>query len=151
MSRQSSIQVSHQQPQASSSSGSCLNRKSDGLYFEGSTLTYRITGLTPYNLERLRINLKAFYPSKAANFHIDTLDLYYSRARETFAENCTKYLKAPQSNVMSELTELISILEKERITMKENNQKNNPRINLHNLYWVAKLLFKTTLISMFSM
>ena len=37
-----------------------LQRKPDGLYLDGSTLTYRVTGLTTFNLERLKITLKAF-------------------------------------------------------------------------------------------
>jgi hypothetical protein len=104
-------------PSPSESTG--LTRKDDGLYYEGRNLTYRITGLLPYNLDRLRITLKAFLSDAAATFHIDTLDLYNSRGREVFAENCAKYLKAQQPLVMAELTQLIALLESERITMRE--------------------------------
>jgi len=62
-----------------------LRRSTDGLHFAGSLLTYRITGLTAYNLDRLRITLKANPPDAAGTFHIDTLDLYNSRARENYA------------------------------------------------------------------
>ncbi|HAJ79018.1 MAG TPA: hypothetical protein DCO75_04540 [Fibrobacteres bacterium] len=96
-----------------------LSRSSEGLHFAGTSLAYRITGLTPYNLDRLRITLKANPPDAAGTFHIDTVDLYNSRCREMFAEACTKYLKAQQSAVMAELSQIIAALEAERITMRE--------------------------------
>ena len=97
-----------------------LNHSTEGLYFTASKLTYRITGLTSYNLDRLRITLKAGDPEAAGTFHIDTLDLYNSRARENFAESCAKYLKVQQTVVFAELSQLIAALEAERITMREN-------------------------------
>jgi hypothetical protein len=105
--------MSQEQPACS------LSRTSEGLHFAGTSLAYRITGLTPYNLERLRITLKANPPDAPATFHIDTIDLYNSRAREMFAEACAKYLKAQQPAVMAELSLLIAALEAERITMRE--------------------------------
>jgi hypothetical protein len=80
---------------------------------------YRITGLTSYNLDRLRVTLKANPPDAAGTFHIDTVDLYNSRCREMFAEACAKYLKAQQGAVMAELSQIIAALEAERITMRE--------------------------------
>jgi len=95
-----------------------LTRQPDGLFFAGSALTYRITGLTSYNLERLRVTVKAAPPSNGV-FHVDTLDLYSSRAREEYAEACGKYLKAQTPLVMADLSQLIAVLEAERITMRE--------------------------------
>jgi len=96
-----------------------LSRTPEGLFFTGASLAYRVTGLTPYNLERLRITLKANPPDAPSTFHIDTIDLYNSRCREVFAEACAKYLKAQQPVVMAELSLLIAALEAERITMRE--------------------------------
>lgn len=96
-----------------------LQPRADGLYFTGTILSYRITGLTAYNLERLRITLKANPADTPGTFHIDTVDLYSSRARETFAEACAKYMKAPQSGVIAELSQLIGALEAERVSMRE--------------------------------
>jgi hypothetical protein len=101
-----------------SPSPATLTRQPDGLFFPGQTLTYRVTGLTPYNLERLRVTLKANPPSNGV-FHVDTLDLYSSRAREDYAEACGKYLKAQVPLVMADLSQLIAALEAERITMRE--------------------------------
>jgi hypothetical protein len=96
-----------------------LMRTPDGLVFSGDTLTYRITGLSAHNLDRLRVTLKANPTDQPTTFHIDTLDLYFSRARECFAEACAKYLKAQQSIIMAELSLLIAALEAERIAMRE--------------------------------
>jgi hypothetical protein len=114
-----------------------LSRSAEGLHFAGTSLTYRITGLTAYNLDRLRVTLKASCQQSAVSdqaedqkpegcklraesfFHIDTVDLYNSRGRELFAEACTKYLKAQQATVMVELMQIIAALEAERISMRE--------------------------------
>lgn len=37
-----------------------LPRTTEGLLYQGETLHYRITGLTPYNLDRLYITLKGY-------------------------------------------------------------------------------------------
>jgi len=113
MLRQSSAQVSQAQPVCN------LSHSAEGLLFAGTNLSYRINGLTAYNLDRLRVTLKANPPDAAATFHIDTIDLYNSRCREFFAEACAKYLKAQQSAVMAELSQIIAALESERITMRE--------------------------------
>jgi hypothetical protein len=96
-----------------------LEHRADGLYFTGTLLSYRITGLSAYNLERLRITLKGHPVDAPSIFHIDTIDLYSSRARETFAEACVKYMKVQLSAVMAELSLLIAALEGERVAMRE--------------------------------
>jgi hypothetical protein len=96
-----------------------LSRSAEGLQFAGTNLSYRITGLTAYNLDRLRVTLKAATQNNGGTFHIDTVDLYNSRCREFFAEACAKYLKAQQPAVMAELSQIIAALEAERITMRE--------------------------------
>ena len=88
-------------------SASPLARRSDGLYYTGTFLSFRITKLTTYNLERLKITLKAFLSEKPEEFHIDTLDLYSSRMRESFIESCQKYLKTKPEHINADLTSLI--------------------------------------------
>jgi hypothetical protein len=113
-----------------STSPACkLSRSTEGLFFEGATLKYRINGLTAYNLDRLRITLKANQVDTAGTFHIDTVDLYNSRAREMFAEACAKYLKAQQPAVIAELMQIIAALEAERIAMREGNQQQAPTMS----------------------
>lgn len=114
------------QQQNPESSNSNLIHKSDGLYLKSTVLTFRITGLKPHNLDRLKVTLKASTEDKPEIFHIDSLDLYNSRSREGFCESCQKYLKVKPSITSAELTELIKVLEKERIAMKENGNKTTP-------------------------
>jgi len=108
----------HPQGASARQEASRLTRTPEGLVYTGETLSYRITGLTPYNLDRLRVTLKASSPDQKGGecpFHIDTVDLYHSRSREQFAESCTKYLKAQQTAVMTDLSQLIAVLEAERL------------------------------------
>jgi len=100
-----------------------LTYKSDGLYYTASTLTFRINKLTGYNLDRLKVTLRASTERSQTVFHIDTLDLYYSRAREGFAESCVKYLHVEMNVVLSDLSELITVLEKERISQREGKNQ----------------------------
>jgi hypothetical protein len=108
-----------QEPHEHSNAHTALTRKSDGLHYEGTNLTFRITGLKSHNLDRLRVTLKASTPDHPDMFHIDTLDLYSSRCRESFTESCQKYMKVKPSVTTTELTDLIKVLEKERICMRE--------------------------------
>lgn len=101
-----------------------LIRKADGLYYTGTKLSFRITGLKSHNLDRLRVTLKAASIDKEDIFHIDTLDLYNSRSRENYIESCQKYLKVKPSTTFSELTELIKVLEKERIAQHDQGSDN---------------------------
>jgi len=108
-------------------SNSDLIHKSDGLYYTGTKLSFRITGLKPHNLDRLKITLKAWEIDTPDTFHIDNLDLYNSRSRENFTEPCQKYLRVKPTVTTAELTELIKVLEKERVAMKEHgNTKATP-------------------------
>lgn len=98
-----------------------LSRSAEGLHFTGDHLTYRITGLTSYNLERLRVTLKAYTAEKPSNFHVDTLDLYNSRARESFAEASGKNLTVEPQQIHSELLSLIEALEAERVSQRDKD------------------------------
>jgi hypothetical protein len=100
-----------------------LSRTPDNLLYTGDILNYRINGLTPYNLERLRVTLKAFPAERPNDSHIDTIDLYQSRSREAFADSCARYLKTQANAVMAELSLLINALEIERVAMREGSDK----------------------------
>jgi hypothetical protein len=94
-------------PTPSTSPVSRITRTPEGHVYTGDKLTYRITGLTSYNLERLRVTLKASTAQDPHTFHIDNLDLYSSRMRETYAEACAKHLAdVEQGAVQQELTAL---------------------------------------------
>jgi hypothetical protein len=113
--------MSQQSPESERSSP--LIRKTDGLYYTGTFLSFRITKLSTYNLERLKITLKAFLSEKPEEFHIDTLDLYSSRCRESFIESCQKYLKTKPEHINADLNSLIKVLEDERVRMREQGDE----------------------------
>jgi len=110
---------------APSNPGSRLSRTPEGLIYTGETLSYRINGLTAHNLDRIYVTLRAAAPAESSIFHIDKLDLYNSRARESFAEACVKYLRVQQGAVVAELSQLITALEAERIAMREKGETQN--------------------------
>ena len=104
-----------------------LTYSPDGLHFHGPVIVFRINGLITYNLDRLRVTLKASLPGATTAFHIDTLDLYVSRARDAFVETCSKQLQIKPEVVTKDLTELITILEEERMRLREQgNEKAIP-------------------------
>ena len=110
---------------------SALTRTAEGLVYSGDRCSYRITGLQTHNLERLRVTVKASLANHNGGeglSHIDTLDLYHSRSRESFAESCMKYLKVRHTSMMHELSSLITALEKERIAMREDGGKNSENV-----------------------
>ncbi len=100
-------------------SSSPFTRKSDSLHYTCTKLTFRITGLKPHNLDRLKITLKVSTEDKTDIFLIDSLNLYNSRSRESFIVSCQKNLKIKPSTTAAEFAELIKILEKERIAVRE--------------------------------
>lgn len=48
---------------------------------------YRVRGLSPVGLERLRVNVRL---TINGSFHLDTIDLYQARARALFAQGAAK-------------------------------------------------------------
>jgi DNA primase len=112
--------MSTTQGTSTTSPASRLSRTPEGLIYTGDILTYRIAGLQSFNLDRMRITLKAHPADTTELLHIDSLDLYNARGREAYAEACFKYLKAQPAAVMLELSQLIKELEAERIAMRDS-------------------------------
>ncbi len=125
-----------------------LTSKSDGLYFNGTYLQYRITGLTTFNLDRLKVTLKAMLPDTTL-FHVDTIDLYNSKARESFADGCHKYLKTKTENTTPELMQLITSLEAERVTLAEKPAEEEavPKMSNEEVKEAMKILKESTLVN----
>jgi DNA primase len=77
---------------------------------------YRVRGLSPFGLEKLKINLRL---SVGNQFHLDTLDLYQSRARQTFSAVAAKSCRVNESIINADLLLLIEQLEKARLEMRK--------------------------------
>lgn len=79
---------------------------------------YRVRGLSPFGLEKLKINLRL---NVGNLFHLDTLDLYQSRARTNFAQTAAKACRVNESIINSDLLALIERLEAERLQMRKTS------------------------------
>jgi len=77
---------------------------------------YRMRGLQPVGLDRLKINLRL---SVGGAFHLDTIDLYQARARSNFAQTAAKLCRVEESHVGADLLSLIEPLERMRLEMKK--------------------------------
>lgn len=77
-----------------------LETSNDGsMLFASDGREYRVRGLSPVGLERLRVNVRLSVRDQATNgdepaamtrFHLDTIDLYQARARSLFAQSAAK-------------------------------------------------------------
>lgn len=83
---------------------------------------YRIRGLSPVGLERLRVNVRL---TINGNFHLDTIDLYQARARSLFAQSTAKLCAVSEQQVSADLLQLIEKLEAARLAMRKNGDAQN--------------------------
>ena len=78
---------------------------------------YRVRGLSPVGLERLRVNVRL---NLNGNFHLDTIDLYQARARASFAQGAAKLCGVSEQQVSADLLRMIERLEAVRLQMRKN-------------------------------
>jgi DNA primase catalytic core len=78
---------------------------------------YRIRGLSPVGLERLRVNVRL---NINGAFHLDTIDLYQARARALFAQSAVKLCGVGEQQVTGDLLQMIEKLEAARLAMRKN-------------------------------
>jgi DNA primase catalytic core len=79
---------------------------------------YRVRGLQPVGLDRLKVNLRL---SVGGAFHLDTIDLYQARARSNFAQTAAKLCRVDESLIAADLLSLIESLERTRLEMKKTS------------------------------
>jgi hypothetical protein len=83
-------------------------RTDQGLMVTCIDRQYRIRGVSLHNFERLRVNIRA---SCGTVFHIDSLDLYQSRARRTFAVHLAKLFQVELPMVEADLLYMVGVIE----------------------------------------
>ncbi|MCP4371880.1 MAG: toprim domain-containing protein, partial [Deltaproteobacteria bacterium] len=112
-------------PDGSNNQYSISNIQSiDGGYiFTYDQHKYRTLGMNLHGLDRLKANIKI---SRNGSFHIDTLDLYSSRARSNFIESSAKLLKVEEKQITREVNQLIETLEDKRLEIIAGGQKEKP-------------------------
>src|SRR5882672_5419746 len=81
---------------------------------------YRIRGLSPVGLERLRVNVRLTINGA---FHLDTIDLYQARARASFAQGAAKLCGVGEQQVSADLLQMIEKLEAARLAMRKNGDE----------------------------
>lgn len=87
---------------------------------------YRIRGVSVHSFERLRVNIRA---SSGPDFHIDSLDLYQSKARKTFAGHLAKLFKADPAVIEDDLLYIINAVESyQGELLAEQNQPKKPEV-----------------------
>lgn len=92
--------------------------KDGSLNIEIENRSYKVRGLSPMGLEKLKINLRL---NVGNLFHLDTLDLYQSRARQNFAQTAAKLCRVSESAINADLLSLIENLEAERLQMRRTS------------------------------
>jgi DNA primase catalytic core len=98
-----------------------METASDGsISFTFDTRQYRIRGLSPSGLDRLKVNLRL---SAGQSFHLDTLDLYQARARALFAQSATRLCRVEERKVSADLMEIIERLEAIRLGMRQSSEE----------------------------
>lgn len=83
--------------------------------FTVDSRAYRIRGLSPTGLDRLRVNVRI---TVGQSFHLDTLDLYQARARGLFAQSAAKLCAVDERHVGADLLQIVERLEAERLQMR---------------------------------
>lgn len=112
-----------------------LETSNDGsMLFAGEGREYRVRGLSPVGLERLRVNVRLSVMDQATvgneqaamtRFHLDTIDLYQARARSLFAQSAAKLCGMSEQQVSADLLRLIERLEAARLAMRKNGDEQN--------------------------
>jgi DNA primase catalytic core len=76
---------------------------------------YRVRGLSPNGLDRLKVNVRL---KVGAAFHLDTIDLYQARSRTQFAESAARLCRTGEQQVSADLLQLIEHLEAARLSLR---------------------------------
>ena len=93
-----------------------LETAADGsINFNIDGRAYRVRGLSPTGLDRLRVNVRV---TVGQSFHLDTLDLYHARARGLFAQSAGKLCNVEERQVGADLLQIVERLEAERLQMR---------------------------------
>jgi DNA primase catalytic core len=92
--------------------------------FDFNGRSYRIRGLTTARLDQLRVNIKL---ATSGSYHLDTLDLYNAKSRQSFVSQAKRVLNLEASILNQDLSLIVEHLEDEQAKMLEkSNQRPVP-------------------------
>jgi DNA primase catalytic core len=89
--------------------------------------SYRVRGLSPGGLDRLRVNLRI---ESGARMHLDTLDLYGHRARAALVKELARVFEEPEESLAREIGTLIETLEGLRLELARQETPATPRLEM---------------------
>lgn len=97
-----------------------------GLLITCSDRQYRVRGISVHSFERLRVNIRA---NCGTTFHIDSLDLYQSKARAMFANQLGKAFSVEPAIIEADLLSIITQAEAyQSKLLAEDQQPKRPNI-----------------------
>ncbi|MCP4704272.1 MAG: toprim domain-containing protein, partial [candidate division Zixibacteria bacterium] len=98
-----------------------------GFLIEFDNRSYRVLGMNMHGLDRMKVNIKI---QQDKLFHIDSFDLYASRARDHFVKTSSRLLKAAEQELYREVNTLIDLLEVKRLELiNDEPQQDKPEIS----------------------
>ncbi|HOW59103.1 MAG TPA: hypothetical protein PLO78_05190 [Candidatus Omnitrophota bacterium] len=89
-------------------------QEESAIYFIRGDLTYRIKGLNVRRVGSLKATIKV---QNSESYHLDTFDLYSSRARAGFARQVKKVMKLEESRTNLDMKEIVEKLETIQLKM----------------------------------
>ena len=98
-----------------------------GWFIEFPKRSYRVRGVSPKHLDRLRVNLRVRAERIA---HLDTLDLYSHRARTHLVEELAKLFGHAEKEIEAELAQLIDTLEEIRLDLIRGKGHGEDRVEV---------------------
>jgi DNA primase catalytic core len=89
--------------------------------------SYRVRGLSPAGLDRLRVNLRI---ESGSRMHLDTLDLYGHRARAALVKELARVFGEPEETLAREIATLIETLEGLRLELARQETPAAPLLEM---------------------
>ncbi len=115
----SKVQSRNQEAKTENQRPKTVQQNDGSLIIEFENRSYKIRGLSPIGLDKLKINLRLQIGNL---FHLDTLDLYQSRSRVNFSQTAAKLCRIKEADVNQDLLLLIEELEKVRLELKKADE-----------------------------
>ncbi len=101
------LEIAHQEPQGNKIPFKVI-KEDQAIYFIRGELSYRITGLNVRRVGSLKATIKIQH---SESYHLDTFDLYSSRARAGFVRQVRKVMRLEEARTNLDLKEIVEKLE----------------------------------------
>jgi 5S rRNA maturation endonuclease (ribonuclease M5) len=89
--------------------------------------SYRVRGLVPDGMDRLRVNLRVDASDK---MHVETVDLYSQRGRSIWQREASRILGVEEAELTREVGDLVEILEDLRLDLRNAKEKSAVKVEI---------------------